>query len=77
MRKKESYTSLSLIDQCPYQYKLHYVDGIYKQQDAIALDIGNLCHKILELQRDPNSNTTMENLLDILQKEETLLMISL
>ena len=67
MRKKESYTSLSLIDQCPYQYKLHYVDGIYKQQDAIALDIGNLCHKILELQRDPNSNTTMENLLDILQ----------
>ena len=67
MRKKESYTSLSLIDQCPYQYKLHYVDGIYKHQEAIALDIGNLCHKILELQRDPNSNITTEELLEILR----------
>ena len=66
MRKKESYTSLSLIDQCPYQYKLHYVDGIYKHQEAIALDIGNLCHKILELQRDPTSNIPTEKLLDIL-----------
>lgn len=66
MRKKESYTSLSLIDQCPYQYKLHYVDGIYKHQEAIALDIGNLCHKILELQRDPTSNTPIEKLLEIL-----------
>ena len=66
MRKKESYTSLSLIDQCPYQYRLHYVDGIYKHQEAIALDIGNLCHKVLELQRDPTSNTPTETLLDIL-----------
>ena len=66
MRKKESYTSLSLIDQCPYQYKLHYVDGIYKHQEAIALDVGNLCHKILELQRHPLSIATTEELLDIL-----------
>lgn len=68
MRNKESYTSLSLIKQCPYQYKLHYVDGIYKKQESIALSIGNLCHKILELQRNPlNEIPSYEYLIDILE----------
>lgn len=68
VRKKESYTSLSLIKQCPYEYKLHYVDGIYKKQDSISLRVGNLCHKILELQRNPQGkHYTTEELLEILE----------
>lgn len=67
-RKTESYSSLSLIKQCPYQYKLKYIDKIYKDKASIALKIGNLCHKILELQRDPTSKISLKELNDILQK---------
>lgn len=44
--------SFSKIDQflsCPYAYDLKYNKGQYPEQNAIYLDLGTLCHKILEL----------------------------
>ena len=68
-RKKESYSSLSLLKQCPLQYKFRYIDKIYRDTPSISLDLGNLCHKILEIQRSPkNKNSTYEELLELLEK---------
>ena len=47
-KRKESYTSLSLLKQCPYRYYLHYIQKQHADTKSIALEIGNLCHKIME-----------------------------
>lgn len=47
--RKESYSSLSLLKQCPYKYFLKYIKGNYCSTSSIALEIGNICHKVMEL----------------------------
>lgn len=47
-KRKESYSSLSLLKQCPYRYYLHYIQRERAETKSIALEIGNLCHKIME-----------------------------
>lgn len=47
--KSISYSAIEKYINCPYNYKLHYVDNKKCPQDAIHLDIGTLCHKVLEL----------------------------
>ena len=44
-----SYSGLEKYKNCPYNYKLHYIENHRSPQEAIHLDIGTLCHKVLEL----------------------------
>ena len=45
---KYSYSSLSCFEQCPYKYKLIYVDNHYINCPSIATDFGTLIHHIEE-----------------------------
>lgn len=65
-QRKESYSSISLMKQCPYRYFLKYVQGNYANGSTIALEIGNLCHKIMELKMSPSSREGDYDLKDIL-----------
>lgn len=48
MLEKNSYTSLETFKQCPYKYKLVYIDKHYIRCDTIATMFGSLIHKIEE-----------------------------
>lgn len=48
MLEKNSYTSLETFKQCPYKYKLVYIDKHYIRCDTIATMFGSLVHKIEE-----------------------------
>ena len=44
-----SFSKLDLFDNCPFKYDLQYNKKNYVKSEAIHLDLGNLCHKVLEL----------------------------
>lgn len=44
----ESYSKLATFEQCPYKYKLIYLDNHYIKNDTIATDFGTLVHHIEE-----------------------------
>ena len=44
-----SYSKLDVLESCPYKFKLKYIDGNYANATSIALELGTLCHKVLEL----------------------------
>ena len=44
----ESYSKLSTFEQCPYKYKLIYLDNNYIKDDSIATEFGTLVHHIEE-----------------------------
>lgn len=44
----ESYSKLATFEQCPYKYKLIYLDNHYIKDDTIATDFGTLIHHIEE-----------------------------
>lgn len=44
-----SFSKLDLFDNCPFKYDLQYNKKNYVKSDAIHLDLGNICHKVLEL----------------------------
>lgn len=44
-----SYSKLEVSEKCPMQYNIKYNQKQYAPQSAIALSLGTLCHKILEL----------------------------
>lgn len=46
--EKFSYSKLSTFLHCPMQYKLKYIDGHYTSDTTLALELGSLCHKVLE-----------------------------
>ena len=50
--KPQSYSSLSKFEQCPYSYKLQYIDKNFSTQSSIQLDIGNLVHYILQMKEE-------------------------
>lgn len=43
-----SYSRLATFDQCPYKYKLVYVDGNYIKSPGVATEFGSLIHSIEE-----------------------------
>lgn len=47
--EKFSYSKLNTFDQCPYKYKLVYLDGYRSEESTIALDLGSTAHKGKEL----------------------------
>ena len=44
-----SYSKLEVFKNCPMQYKIKYKDGLKTDETTLALELGSLCHKILEL----------------------------
>lgn len=44
-----SYSKLELFLNCHYKYKLKYIDKNFDSSRAIALNLGSICHKVLEL----------------------------
>lgn len=47
-----SYSKLDTFIQCPMKYKLKYIDGNYVDSEAIALEIGTIIHKVMELKHE-------------------------
>ena len=43
-----SFSKLETYKHCPYQYKMKYVDGKYTHDTTLALELGSLCHYVLE-----------------------------
>lgn len=43
-----SYSKLEVYKNCPMQYKLKYIDKKYTEETSLALELGSLCHFILE-----------------------------
>lgn len=43
-----SYSRLDMLKQCPYRYFLQYHKYLYPKGTALALEVGSLCHAILE-----------------------------
>ena len=72
-----SYSKLDLFGQCSYKYNLKYNQKKYPVQNAIHLDVGTLCHKLLELKGSmlmEETSVDYELLHDVLQNgivEET------
>lgn len=48
IKEKYSYSKLACFEQCPYKYKLIYVDGHFISCPSIATDFGTLIHHIEE-----------------------------
>lgn len=48
MSELYSYSRLETFKQCPYKYKIIYLDGHYINSDTIATKFGSLIHKIEE-----------------------------
>ena len=59
-----SYSRIECFEKCNYKYKLKYIDKNYSDDSAIALDVGTLCHYIMEMKYKGMSN---EELLNIFQ----------
>lgn len=48
LKRRHSYSSLSLYKQCPYKYFLKYIKGYYPQGDSPFFGMGNLSHLCME-----------------------------
>lgn len=48
-KERFSYSKLSTYLQCPYRFKLKYDDKKYSSASTLALELGTLCHKGLEI----------------------------
>ncbi len=45
---KYSYSRLEVFKNCPLRYKLNYIDEKKTKDTSIALEVGSLCHSVLE-----------------------------
>lgn len=43
-----SYSKLDVFKNCPFQYNKKYNEGMYTNDTSIALELGSLCHYVLE-----------------------------
>ena len=43
-----SYSKLEVFRNCPLQYRYKYIEKKYSQDTSIALELGSLCHYVLE-----------------------------
>ena len=67
---KFSYSKLDVSRNCPFQYNKKYNEKLYPSDTSLPLELGNLCHYVLEQKglTIMNSNTPdYDNLLNILQ----------
>lgn len=73
MNQKLSYSSISTFEQCPYKYKLTYIDNHFIEQNTIATCFGTLIHFIEEtIANKIKSNEVIdyEELLDVFYNVE-------
>lgn len=49
IKSELSYSRIDLLQQCPYRYKLKYIDKNFTSTTSLALELGTLCHKGMEL----------------------------
>lgn len=54
-----SYSRIECFEKCNYKYKLKYIDKHYSNDSAIALDVGTLCHYIMEMKYKGMNNEAM------------------
>lgn len=43
-----SYSKIEVFKNCPMQYKIKYIDKKYSSDTSLALELGSLCHYVLE-----------------------------
>ena len=43
-----SYSKIEVFKKCPMQYKIKYLDKKYTFETTLALELGNICHYVLE-----------------------------
>lgn len=43
-----SYSKIETFKNCPYQYKIKYIDNKVPKDTSLALELGSLCHYVLE-----------------------------
>lgn len=69
-----SYSKLDTYKHCPYQYQIKYIDGKYSHDTTLPLELGSLCHYVLEqkgkMLRD-SDRVDYDSLYDILQNGTT------
>lgn len=76
-KRAVSYSSLDLFKNCPWHYKLKYTEGHTVGAKGIQLDIGTICHKIMELKgrckmnNEPVDPTYLEHILYTGIEEQT------
>ena len=69
-----SHSRLECFENCPMQYKFKYIDKKSTSDTTIALELGTLCHAVLEqkgymLHNDKNNHMPdFEKLLEMLEK---------
>lgn len=57
-----SYSRIDLFRQCPYRYKLQYIDKNYTDTTSLSLQLGTLSHFIFEMKYTPNQTMTLEEI---------------
>jgi len=65
-----SYSKLDTFEQCPYRYKLTYIDGYRSEESTLALDLGSTAHKGKEIWGEfliNNKEPDLEHILDVVQ----------
>lgn len=69
-----SYSKLEVYKNCPYQYNLKYIQKKYSQDTTLALELGSLCHYVLEQKGKmivENNKVDYDKLSDILENGVT------
>ena len=69
-----SYSRIDLFKQCPYRYKLKYIDKNYTSTSSLALDTGTLAHYCMEMKYlGMNIDDILKGLYDgFIAKNETI-----
>jgi ATP-dependent helicase/DNAse subunit B len=71
--RPQSYSSISLFQNCPRQYKLKYLDGNYTDSSTLPLELGTLLHKVLELKYSGDVSADLADILENGYAEEHIL----
>ena len=72
-----SYSKLDVFENCPYRYKLQYIDDMHSNTASLSTEIGTLLHKILEIKarcimnKEPVNYTFLEKVLNDGIEEKT------
>jgi RecB family exonuclease len=56
-----SYSKLEVYKNCPMQYKLKYIDKQFTKETSLALELGSLCHYVLETKGKNKTNKLCTN----------------
>lgn len=69
-----SYSKIEVFRNCPMQYKIKYIDKKFTSETTLALELGNICHYVLEQKGKMKINETInyEQLNDILYNGTTI-----